>query len=36
MFTEREQVALALAMRYPNQVITEADVDAELKRTGRA
>lgn len=34
MFTEKEKVAIALAMRYPNQVITEQDVIAELKRMG--
>lgn len=34
-FTERERVALALAMQHPNQVITEEDIDIVLKRTGR-
>lgn len=30
--TEKERVAIALAMQYPNQVITEKDVEMELKR----
>ena len=31
-WTERERVALGLAMRYPGQIITEGDVDAEMRR----